>query len=117
MKKVTKYVCGICHKEYLIEQQAFNCENSLAHKEEKKRREKENAEIKKWQDQGHDVWYEYSGMKHAKTVDQTKFGPHKYADHDGTSDCQYGCGCWMGPSRSGGPVNPFGACPKNPKSI
>jgi len=23
----------------------------------------------------------------------------------------------MGPSRSGGPVNPFGACPKNPKKV
>lgn len=33
-----------------------------------------------------------------------------------TSDCAYGCGCWMGSSRSGGPdgVNPFGACPARP---
>lgn len=46
-----------------------------------------------------------------------EYGGHKYADHDGTSDCQYGCGCWMGPARSGGPVglNPGGVCPKNPK--
>lgn len=33
-----------------------------------------------------------------------------------TSDCKY-CKCWMGHSRSGGPegVDPFGACPGNPK--
>lgn len=33
-----------------------------------------------------------------------------------TSDCTYGCGCWMGASRSGGPdgVDPFGACPNAP---
>lgn len=32
-----------------------------------------------------------------------------------TSDCRYGCGCWAGPSRSGGPegVDPFGECPKH----
>ena len=34
-----------------------------------------------------------------------------------TSDCSYGCGCWMGGSQSGGPegIDPFGACPKAPK--
>lgn len=33
-----------------------------------------------------------------------------------TSDCTYGCGCWMGGSRSGGPsgIDPFGYCPKAP---
>ena len=42
-------------------------------------------------------------------------GKHKYAD-DGTSDCAHGCGCWMGPFRSGGPdgIDPFGKCPKAP---
>ncbi|KKQ30343.1 MAG: hypothetical protein US45_C0047G0010 [Candidatus Nomurabacteria bacterium GW2011_GWA1_37_20] len=46
-----------------------------------------------------------------------EYGGHQYADHDGTSDCKHGCGCWMGPARSGGPtgLNPFGVCPKNPK--
>lgn len=41
---------------------------------------------------------------------------HYYPDEDGTSDCQFGCGCWMGPSRSGGPdgVDPFGHCPAAP---
>ncbi|RTL06392.1 hypothetical protein EKK58_05425 [Candidatus Dependentiae bacterium] len=35
-----------------------------------------------------------------------------------TSDCAYGCGAWMGGSRSGGPdgVDPFGECPKAPPS-
>lgn len=33
-----------------------------------------------------------------------------------TSNCDYGCGCWMGQSRSGGPegIDPFGECPGNP---
>lgn len=46
-----------------------------------------------------------------------EYGKHEYAEHDGTSDCKHGCGCWMGPSRSGGPVglDPFGKCPKNPE--
>jgi len=45
-----------------------------------------------------------------------EYGGHKYANHDGTSDCQFHCGCWMGPARSGGPVglDPCGACPGNP---
>lgn len=56
--------------------------------------------------------------------------PHKYPGAPGhnledpwvcfTSDCSYGCGCWAGPSRSGGPdgVDPFGECPNHPdKSI
>jgi len=44
-----------------------------------------------------------------------EYGPHEYEDRDGTSDCRHGCGCWMGPSRSGGPsgLDPGGACPKN----
>ncbi len=46
-----------------------------------------------------------------------EYGPHEYADHGGTSDCKHGCGCWMGPTRSGGPtgLDPFGTCPGNPK--
>ena len=60
------------------------------------------------------VWHEYDGL-HTSKVDPKKFSPHKYADHGGTSDCQYGCECWMGPSRSGGKVDPFGPCPNNPK--
>ncbi len=46
-----------------------------------------------------------------------EYGEHQYPDHDGTGDCKHGCGCWMGPARSGGPtgLDPFGKCPKNPK--
>lgn len=46
-----------------------------------------------------------------------EYGSHKYSDDiHHTSDCKYGCGCWMGPAMSGGPagVSPFGDCPKNP---
>jgi hypothetical protein len=44
-----------------------------------------------------------------------KNGGHKYQP-EGTSDCEYGCGCWMGGFGSGGPdgIDPFGKCPKNP---
>ncbi len=54
-----------------------------------------------------------NGRKHLSY--DNDFGPHKYADHDGTSDCRYGCGCWIGPTRSGAPagVNPLGKCPQN----
>lgn len=33
-----------------------------------------------------------------------------------TSNCEYGCGAWCGPSRSGAPdgIDPFGNCPKHP---
>lgn len=43
------------------------------------------------------------------------YGEHRYVDGR-TSDCAFSCGCWMGDSRSGGPVgiDPFGKCPNNP---
>lgn len=46
-----------------------------------------------------------------------EYGGHKYEERNGNSDCEYGCGCWMGPFQSGGPTGlyPKGACPKNPK--
>jgi hypothetical protein len=47
-----------------------------------------------------------------------KFGGHHYPfAPDRTSDCEYGCGCWAGPNRSGGPggLDPFGECPNNPE--
>jgi hypothetical protein len=46
-----------------------------------------------------------------------QYGAHDYGNTGGTSDCAYGCGCWMGPSRSGGRtgLDPFGECPNNPK--
>lgn len=99
----------------------YNCGKKIKKIESKftlelqKEREKEKEEEKKLRKEGYDVWAEYGGRKIAKHVDSEKFGPHKYIDCDGTSDCEYKCGCWMGPSRSGGPVDPWGACPKNPK--
>lgn len=46
-----------------------------------------------------------------------KYGKHSYPNQDGTSDCKNGCGCWAGPSQSGGPLglDPiYGECPNNP---
>lgn len=47
-----------------------------------------------------------------------EYGEHSYpAAPHGTSDCEHGCNCWTGPAGSGGPLglDPFGACPNNPK--
>jgi len=51
--------------------------------------------------------YDYGEQRH---------GPHDYGDEPGTHDCKHECGCWMGPSRSGGPagVDQFDECPGNP---
>lgn len=114
MKQVVRYVCEVCNKEHPTPTMATECEAS--DRKFKALRETVAAEEKRWTDQGHEVWYEYSGMKHAPKVDAKKFGPHSY-DEDGTSDCAHKCGCWMGPAASGGPVNPFGACPNNPKEV
>lgn len=114
MKKiqVTKYVCEVCGKEF------SNPEAAKEHEErckaiEKERRKRE-AEEKKWIKKGHSIWHEDGVMKHAPRVNPKKFGPHSY-DPGGTSNCFHGCGCWMGAWRSGGKVDPFGACPNNPK--
>jgi hypothetical protein len=42
--------------------------------------------------------------------------PAKNAGESWTSNCLYGCRCWAGGSRSGGPdgLDPFGECPKHP---
>lgn len=43
--------------------------------------------------------------------------PHRYHGQiNHTSDCEYGCGAWAGPSRSGAPddIDPFGSCPNHP---
>ena len=120
IKMITRYECE-CGLEFRTEQKAIDCESSEGHKTRletleyaKNIRKERQAEVKKWEDQGHSIWYE-DGMQHAPKVDSDKFGSHDYPNHDGTSDCGYGCGCWMGPSRSGGKVDPFGACPNNPK--
>jgi hypothetical protein len=43
-------------------------------------------------------------------------GGHRYGPVGATSNCAFGCECWMGRTNSGGPrgVDPFGKCPKNP---
>ena len=113
MKKVTKYICEICLSEYANSLFADTCEFQC--REFKEKRETELAEIKKWREKGEDTWYENGNIHHAPKVDPDKFGAHKYASDWRTSDCEYGCGCWMGECRSGGKINPFGACPNNPK--
>jgi len=52
-------------------------------------------------------------------VDPKKFGYHEYI-HEITNasnlfHCKFGCGCWEEFSARGGPVNPWGPCPNNPK--
>ena len=49
----------------------------------------------------------------APSVNGQQFGPHRYGQH-GTGPCA--CGCSMSVSSSSGPVDPFGACPANPKN-
>lgn len=47
-----------------------------------------------------------------------EYGTHEYPDSDGGRvDCKFGCGCWVASATSNGPlgVDPFGACPMNPK--
>ena len=58
-------------------------------------------------------WVEWGVWKKAPIVDPRFHGGHGYT-YEGTSDCKFGCGCFMGESSSGGPVDPFGSCPKNP---
>jgi hypothetical protein len=69
----------------------------------------------KCKDCGHkDHWTKFI----KKELSPDNFGPHFYPGiaTDSTSDCKYGCGCWMGSFRSDGPegIDPFGLCPKNP---
>jgi len=98
MRKVTHYECEICKKLTLT-----------------KKAMKQHEEMCRWKKEGHAVWVEGGKVRHAEKVPATLFGPHGYTK-DGTSDCSHGCGCWAGPSRSGGPVDPLGPCPQNPIS-
>ena len=66
-------------------------------------------------EEGELSWVENGKFKTSK-VDPEKYGSHCYPGApDLTSDCEYECGCWAGPFRSGGPVSPWGPCPKNLK--
>jgi hypothetical protein len=115
MRQVIRYVCSECNQEHHSPEWAERCEKQ--DKERKADRAEAVAKEKYWTDKGHDVWYERSGMKNAPKVDPTKFGKHDFGDQEFTQDCSYGCGCWMGSSASGGPVNPFGPCPNNPHPV
>lgn len=66
--------------------------------------------------EGCDKWIENGQWYAATTVDPEMFGQHTYDGGGyglGHRDCP--CGCYMLSAASGGPVNPFGACPANPK--
>ena len=65
---------------------------------------------------GWSKWIENGIAYKAKTVNPKKFNGHAYDNggfEQGIRDCS--CGCYMGGFSSGGPVDPFGACPNNPK--
>lgn len=62
------------------------------------------------------LWIENGVWFTAPRIDRRKFGPHAYYNYgyeQGIRDCP--CGCFMLSSSSGGPVDPFGPCPNNPK--
>lgn len=68
--------------------------------------------------EGFDVWIENGVWYIAPEVDPKRFGGHAYANggyERGVRDCP--CGCHMLSSSSGGPCDPFGACPENPLPI
>ena len=114
MRQVIRYMCENCLKEYIHPNDAESCEKR--DKEFDERRNALLAKEKQYHEMGHDVWIESGEMQHAPIVDTKLFGPHDYKNLPMTSDCEFGCGCWMGQTRSGGPINPFGACPKNPNN-
>ncbi len=61
-------------------------------------------------------WVEDGNKRTAPAVDPEKFGDHDYGENPySTDDCRHGCGCWAGESRSGGPIDPWGPCPNNPR--
>ena len=66
---------------------------------------------------GWSLWIENGVWFTAPTVNRRRFGSHAYGGEEydyGLRECSYGCQCHMGSSSSGGPVDPFGACPLNP---
>ena len=67
---------------------------------------------------GYSLWMESGTWYTAPKVSHRLFGPHAYdvqgAYNAGTRDCP--CGCFMLSYSSGGPVDPRGPCPKNPRT-
>ncbi len=59
-------------------------------------------------------WIENGVILMGPKVDRDKFGPHSYPNK-GIGKCSHGCGCRMSASSSSGTVDPFGACPNNPR--
>ena len=113
MKRVVRYLCEFCGREYPTETAASSCEKK-ERKNAKTRLRESKAHERELRRQNLAEWVEDGVHKTAPRVDPKVYGSHKY-EEDGTSDCAYGCGCWMGPARSGGPIDPFGPCPCNPK--
>lgn len=64
---------------------------------------------------GWSLWIENGVWFTSPKVSPRSFGKHDYNGgyRKGIRDCR--CGCFMLSSSSGGPVDPFGACPKNSK--
>ena len=112
MRRVQRFICDECKHEWASPELAIRCEK--ADRKRLKECTVRKREEKYWQEQGHDVWVENGKLCHAERVDPHGYGPHNYGTRDHTTDCGFGCKCWMGPANSGGPVDPFGACPKNP---
>jgi hypothetical protein len=67
---------------------------------------------------GYAVWIESGHWYTAPAFTRKNYYPHDYnvrgAYDKGVRDCR--CGCWMLSSSSGGPVDPFGACPEQPRA-
>ena len=97
MKEITAYQCETCGRVIVLKEAAQNHEEAC-----------------RWERLGHAIWYENDGLHHSAKVPSELFGPHEY-DRPGTPYCRHGCGCWVGDARSGGSVDPFGPCPRNPK--
>lgn len=117
MTEVTRWKCDICQREHVSRKDAEFCEANCKGGGEKAAKVRRDILAKETalRNKGMDVWWEDGEMKHSPKINPDIFGPHHYPNKNGTSDCSYGCDCWMGRYRSGGPVNPFGACPSNPK--
>lgn len=62
---------------------------------------------------GYAYWVEDGKWKASPSVSNEMFGNHSYGP-EGVGHCV--CGCVMRSSSSHGPVDPFGACPLNPKT-
>ena len=99
MKEVKAWACEFCGKITVLSKEGAE----------------QHEEMCRWKKIEHDVWVDNGNVCHAPKVPSELFGDHEFGDLDHTSNCVHGCGCWMGLTRSGGPVNPFGQCPNNPR--